>query len=489
MPTPIASAKIIVKEDPARSSEVTTPQQLSMPQFGSRVYPSSYFYVSPSRIRQIRKDATVRLVRQAVVAPIIHTPWTFKESTNAPAGARDYIEEMFLGKRDWLLQGALYGALDFGWMPYELVFEVTDEGKITISKFKQLLQDFTTILVYVDTGDFAGLTNWPLYTASNTWVQERDRGRTTTGWEVELDENNSMVINLEVEGTDWYGISTSSSLDSLVSDWNDVNKSANRYDKKVAGATWVVYYPVGKTEYNGVETSNDEIARTVLSTLEASGGVAIPDEIQEWVSDLEDSIDKDIKGKWRIELISARVSARQAFNDRQKYIDNLIVRVFGIPERSLLEGMFGTKAEAETHAEIGLSTVDTKHRLIVQQFNKNAINQVLRLNWGESAIDSVWIEVAPLVSSRFNHLKEVYRLVLQSPDVGSIEAQNLNMKAIREELAVPATDGADEYLEYEEPEPEPVSAPFGQNSEDEKSDNGSDDGDGEENNGEGEGED
>jgi hypothetical protein len=458
----IVGSRIIVKESPdKKTTESTDPQQLSLPQIGSRTYPSSAFYVSPFRIRQIRKDATVRLVRQAVVAPIIHTPWTFKEAPNAPAGARDFIEDMFRGKRDWLLQGALYGALDFGWMPYEIVYEPTKEGKVTVSKFKQLLQDYTTILIYVDNGDFAGLTNWPLYTANNSWVQERDRGRNVAGWEVELDVQNSMVINLEVEGTDWYGISCSSSLDSIVSDWADTNNSANRYDKKVAGATWVIYYPVGKTEFNGAETSNDVIARTVLSTLEASGGVAIPDEIQEWVSDLEDSIDKDIKGKWRIELISAQASSAASFDDRQKYLDNLKVRVFGIPERSLLEGKFGTKAEAETHAEIGLSTVDTKHRLLVQQFNEGPVNNVLSLNWGPDAKDSVWIEVAPLVSSRFNHLKEIYRMVLQSPDVGSLEAQNLDMRAIREELAVPPKPDADESLEYEEPEPvvAPVKVP------------------------------
>jgi hypothetical protein len=298
-----------------------------------------------------------------------------------------------------------------------------------------------------------------------------------------------MVVNLEVEGTDWYGISASSSLDPLVSDWKDVNDSANRFDRKVAGATWVIYYPVGKTEFNGVDTSNDVIARTILATLEASGGVAVPDEIQEWVSDLEDSIDKDIKGKWRIELISASNTPRSAFVERQKYIDSLKVRVFGIPERSLLEGQFGTKAEAETHAEIGLSNVDTKHRLVVQQYNQGPINNILNLNWGPKAKDTVWIEVAPLVSSRFNHLKEIYRMILQSPDVGSIEAQNLDMRAIREELAVPPKDGADDWLEYEEPEPEPQPAPFGQNLENKESDEGSNESDGKESDGnKGEGE-
>jgi len=440
--TNISSGSIIIRNDPDRkTTEGTTAQQLGSPQFDSRFYPSWYYYLTPQRIREIKKDATVRLVRQAVSAPIIHTPWTIKTNEKAPAGAKEFIEDVFRHTRDWLLQGSIYGALDFGWMAYELVYQPTKDGKITISKFKQLLQDFTTILIYIDTGDFAGFTNWPLYTTYNI-----DR-RYQAGWEVEVEEQYAMNINLEVEGTDWYGVSASSALDPLVSDWSDVNDSANRYDKKIAGATWVVYYPVGVTPYKGSEKPNHEIAELVLASLEASGGVAIPDEIQEWVSDLEDSIDKDIKGKWRIELISAQASSQASFNDRQKYLDNLKVRVFGIPERSLLEGSFGTKAEAETHAEIGLSTVDTKHRLIVNQYNKCAVNKLLKLNWGDDVIDTVWIEVAPLVSSRFNILKDLYSRILQSPDMGSQEITNLDMKQVREELAIPASNDADDVLE------------------------------------------
>ena len=449
MTTIATGGSIIIRKDPHRkTTEITPPQQGNAPYFDSRSYPTTAYYVSPQRIREIKKDATVRLVRQAVAAPMIHTPWTFKSNEKAPSEAKEFIEGVFKHTRDWLLQGSIYGALDFGWMPYELVYQPTKNGQITITKFKQLLQDYTWILIYVDTGDFAGFTNWPVY---NMYLSTN---RAYSGFEIEIEEKYAMNINLEVEGTDWYGISTSSSLDALVSDWEDVNKSANRYDKKVAGATWVVYYPVGMTPFNGVETANDVIATSILDTLEASGGVAVPDEIQEWVSGLEDSIDKDIKGKWRIELISAQTSAQTSFNDRQKYLDNLKIRVFGIPERSLLEGTHGTKAEASVHAEVGLSTIDTKHRLIVNQYNQCAINKLLQLNWGEEAVGSVWIEVAPLVSSRFSILKDLYSRILQSPDLGVLEGQNLDIKAIREELAIPAAPDADDVLEVETVEPE-----------------------------------
>ena len=46
-----------------------------------------------------------------------------------------------------------------------------------------------------------------------------------------------------------------------------------------------------------------------------------------------------------IELLSDSGKGQQPFTDRQKYLDILKVRAFGFPERSILEGQFGTKAD------------------------------------------------------------------------------------------------------------------------------------------------
>ena len=238
------------------------------------------------------------------------------------------------------------------------------------------------------------------------------------GNEIIIREHNAQLINLEVEGTNWYGRSVSEVTDALVTNWTTVNNAADRYDKKTAGSHWVVYYPVGKTLYEGTETDNDKIARTLLNNLESSGAIAIPDEVQEW---LDDDIDRDYKGKWRVELLSDTGNASRTF-----------------PERSVLEGKFGTKAEAETHTDIGLATIDTKHQLIIDQINKQAINQLLILNWGEKAKGTVYIDKAPLVDSRFSTLKEIYRLIIQSPETIISETQQINLKALRDELAIPS---------------------------------------------------
>jgi hypothetical protein len=360
---------------------------------------------------------------------MIHTPWSYKSNEQAPEDATDFIKDCMEDKRDWFIQNIVYGALDYGWAPFEVIYRPRD-GRIVPYAFKQLLQDFTYILVYLDTGSFAGLTNEPIQIGG-------------VGKNVFIEIPYAANFNLAVEGTDWYGLSVSEVLDDIVDAWDDVQKAANRYDKKVAGATWVVYYPVGTTPYNGTDTANDVIAKGILQTLEASGAVAIPDEIQEW---LDDSVDRELKGKWRVELISATATSQSAFIDRLKYLDTLKIRAFGIPERSILEGVHGTKAEAETHSDLYLSTVDTKHRLICDQINEQIIVPLMRFNYGKKVERTVWIEPAPLVDAQFQTVKEIYRLLVQSPQIITKEIENLDVPALRDQLGIPsAPDAPNDY--------------------------------------------
>ncbi len=422
----------IILSGTLEGSERTSGQVTHFNVWDSRLTTSTS--LTPTRIREIRNDATVQLARQAVVSPIIHTPWNYNPTKDAPAGAVDEIVAIFEPLRDWLLQNAVYGALDFGWAPFEIIY-VPKDGRVTITRFKQLLQDFTSILVYVNSGEFAGFANEPISiggVANNVII--------TLPYAINF--------NLAVEGTDWYGQSVSSVLDTICTRWNDVDKSANRYDKKIAGASWVVYYPVGETMVSGALTANDKIAKDILTHLEASGGVAVPDEIQEW---LDDSVDRELKGKWRIELISAPNSSQSDFVDRQKYLDTLKIRAFGIPERSILEGQFGTKAEAEVHADIALSSIDTKHRLICDQINERAIRPLLRMNYGEKYENSVSIAPAPLVDAQFQTVKEIYRLLVQSPQIIAKEVQNIDVQALRDSMGIPSVPDADnDYSDIQE---------------------------------------
>lgn len=405
-------------KDPDKNGH-TSPQVSRLPLFDSRLIQKPGL-LTPSEIRTLRRDPTISMMRDIVLAPVVHTEWTIIEGEDAPEGAKDFIEKVIFPLRLDFLQRSFFGCIDFGWMPFEKVMEEKD-GEVIFTQFKALLQDYTWILAYVDTGKFAGVINTPI-----------DFGVQLD--ETLLNEQESMNINFEVEGTDWYGLSIFEDLKDTDDNWEDANDSAKRYNSKVAGAHWVVYFPVGESQFNGTLTDNQDIAINVINTLESNGAVAVPDDIMEFI----DSVDNETRGKWRVELLSDSSNTQTTFTDRQKYLDTLKVRAFGIPERSVLEGQFGTKAEAEVHADMGLATIDTKHRQVVRQLNEQAVRQLMRINYGEEVQDTVKIMVAPLVDSRFAVLKESFRLLMQSPNTIDDIMPKLNLRAMMEELSLPA---------------------------------------------------
>lgn len=384
--------------------------------------PKEYGCLTFAKIRELRTDPTVVLARWSVLSPMIHTPWMY-ESVNQKASKEmlDFVEGVFTPIRDQFLMQSVFGILDYGWQGFETVY--LPEGRyIVINTLKALLQEYTDVMVYTNSGQFAGYANEAPGINSSTYILDKYAQHT----------------NFEFEGTDWYGVSTYKGLKKIQESWDNVEDSAGRYDRKVAGATWVIYYPIGVTPYNGVETSNDEIADSLLAKLEASRNLAIPDEIQEW---MDDTLDREAKGKWRIEILSSDASVTSSFIDRQKYLDALKMRAFALPERSILEGTHGTKADSSVHADLALSNVDSRHRLLCQQLTNMAVRYLMQLNFGNKYQWTVRVKPAPMVDTQYATVKQIYERIMSSPEALAEEVKSIDMKSMRDELGIPTGAG------------------------------------------------
>lgn len=424
----------IQKIDEKDGSERTAPQVVSIPSFDSRLVRNDY-PITHTRIRELRADPTIQLARWCILSQMIHTPWMYLNPKKlATQEMLDFVDENLVPIRDLFLQQAVFGTSDFGWQPFEVVFK-PQSGQIFIDNLKALLHEYTTILIYINNGRFAGFVN-------ETWSWSSEYNGS-----VEVPEPYALNTNFEVEGTDWYGISVYKCLEKISKAWDTIQDAAGRYDKKIAGATWVIYYPVGRTTYNGVkDVDNDKIARMLLHNLESSGGVVIPDDIQDSVDEM---LDHEAKGRWRIELISDKGATSSTFIDRQKYLDALKMRAFGFPERAILEGTHGTKEEAGEHGNLAVSNVDSKHRLLCAQLNLYLLPALMRFNFGKKYEWAIRVVPAPLVDKQFSTIKDVYRTILQTPELAEREVSRLNMDAILTELAIPFTPGQSERIERE----------------------------------------
>lgn len=376
------------------------------------------------KIREMRKDPTIALARSIAIAPMLLASWSVEKEANAPPGAQEEIARQLQPYRAHLLKHGGNGSMDFGWSPFEKVFGLDSTGRNIIKKLKPLLQDITDICVTED-GSFDG------------FLQPDTRPNNFGQPDIRLDVQDCLLLNFDVEGTNWYGQGLMDIAMKPYDAWEQTEAGAKRYDSKLAGTHWIIYYPQGTSTYNGVaDTDNLEIARGIIRDLQSSGVIAIPSSLDPTLDDLNRQL-KEGKPPWRIELINDGGSGGQVYIDRGKYLDALKVRAFGMPERSILEGTFGTKAEAETHGDIAIVLMETRHQTFCQQINWYLVNQLLRYNYGEGSENTVYIKPAPLTDTAIGFLRELFKTLIADPTAGVLLLEKIDQESLFDRLSIP----------------------------------------------------
>jgi len=373
------------------------------------------------KVRLMRRDATLGFLRDVFMAPILSSEWSVECDDPEYEDAVPYVKENTLKFRVAYLRDVLRGLLDFGWQAHEIVKRVRPDGTYAVVKMKGLLQDLSTILVDQH-GELLGVRNTALFSA-RSWKP------------VYLYRGSCSVIYRDAEGTNWYGDGgLMRRCERPYDSWIEGDDAARRFDNKVAGATWVVYYPAGTTPHNGVETDNQDIAREILNTLYSSGKVAIPVTAMRAVDDLN-NLDSTKVG-WRVELVSAQVQ-QASFVDRAKYVDALKARGIGIPERAIFEGQFGTKAEAGEHADFAIDNLEMTHRDILALFNPQVVDPLLELSYGPEYAGHVQVTATPLDDDKRDMLRKVYEQHLGTENGQAMESERVDYDAIRKQLDIP----------------------------------------------------
>lgn len=394
--------------------EKTLPQRVASVSviFGGKLVKSTTL-ATYKTYRLMRKDPTIGMARQLLMAPILASGWSVLAEEDAPEGAKEFINAQVTKIHLNLLSSALQGCIDFGWQAYEKVFEVGLDGRIGIKKLKPLIHDFTDIMVDENTGAFAGL-------------QQK---------ELRLQVEESLLLYIDPEGTDWYGQSVMESARLAYNKWNATDEGAERYDQKIAGSHWVVHYPPGVSQVEGTDVDNLKVAKDIVDTLESSGAIIVPRVVAEFVDDSN----RDQPDAWKVELMSDGGPKQYSFVARLKYLDTLKVRAFGLPERSVLEGSFGTKAEAEAHANFAITNMELRHKLFVELINWHLVNQLLRLNFGEGTDSLVYIQAAPITDMARTFLRNLYVEIIRNPSGFVEEFGSIDLEGLKDQLEIPTT--------------------------------------------------
>lgn len=362
------------------------------------------------RFKAMLVDPTIKLAIDVILAMLKRHPWNVEGENPQHC---EFVEKQVMPYRDLLIMSSFFGLLQDGWRTFETVFEVK-EALYAIAGVKPLRTSDTIPLAYEDTGAFAGVEN----TDTNDQV-------------VRIDERHVIFINFDEDGFGDLGRPLLKTAEGPFIKWEACDEGAQRYDKKVAGGFLFIQYPVGATAYSrrgGALTDNAEIMEDLAKRVESAGYGGVPVTVDPETGKIED-------GPWKIEHISAGGGLQPNFVTRAKYLDALKLRAFGIPERSTTEGTFGTKAEAEAHADIAIIVNMDRHARIIDSINKYLLEPLNTANWGNP--QECRLVLGKLDPADRELFAQIFTGLMTDPLFGNEIAGRVDMDALLDKLNVP----------------------------------------------------
>lgn len=388
--------------------------------------------------RVMDADPVIALVRARIVGKILAGSLSVEARPGTPDAMVKTLEQAFQPVRADLMEAALL-ALSLGWQGFEVIWDrktLDGAGPRQVPvRFKPLLQEQTTPLVDAN-GNLVGLR------------QPKPNGGGTVDlygpkfWHYAYDPNRGGHVfgrsrheNVRVQA--WWP-------------WVQALAQGTAVDGRPGGRQFVVKGPPGQ-EDNARQIARDlQAGRSVymenfLAALAADKVRGMtPDQIKSLAGVSAYAIEQYDLQNWG--------PASEAIAGKLAYYDALKVRGWHLPERAVLEGEHGTKAESETQSDNLEGDAEQVFGGIVAALNKGPVNDVLAMNFGEQARGAAWLKPGPLSD---DHAAGDWKLIdaaLADPDIRGQLLRQVDLDAIVTRRGIPKLEGV---IEIEEPEPEP----------------------------------
>jgi hypothetical protein len=175
---------------------------------------------------------------------------------------------------------------------------------------------------------------------------------------------------------------------------------------------------------------NTDIATAIFAALESAGNVGIPTTV---AANPDERDNQD----WDLSILADGSGQQPTFIPRLQYLDIEMVRGLLLPERAGLQGQHGTMAEAGEHIDLALTNSDLTHKHITRMINWHSVDQLLVLNWGESARGTVRLVAAPIRDAKLAFFRTVYQALLTNPSGFLEEFGTIDRDSLKDSLGVP----------------------------------------------------
>lgn len=367
--------------------------------------------------RQMRGNPTIAIARAAATAPIRAAEISV-EGPDATDEQVEFIESVIMPLWPRFVRDAMF-ALDYGWQPFERVYG-SEDGYIVLKKLKPLAVDLSIVRVDEATGAFAGVDNG----------------------NAKLDASKAFAWTYDQEYDGYYGRSRHENIRDVWWAWIELLRKEGQYVSKIAGVLPVITYPDGVgRDKNGRQVSNEDLATQVLSNLGRGSGVAMPNRLAEWAGDLmRGGVDVTQLAAWQIKFLESQGQHGSDMVGQMQHKEALMLRGWLVPERSVIEGRFGTKAEASEHTAMSVSIAQHDLFDLLRCVNEYIVDPLLALNFGPQARGTVSVTASPLIDDKALLARRVVEAVLTNPANLDMIATVVDLDTMIEQQGIPTTD-------------------------------------------------
>jgi len=376
--------------------------------------------------RELRCDPTVALARAILGAPIIKTPWRVQGSNER---AVDILKKTLVPLQNTIMRDAVNSGIDYGWQAWET--RPQDVDGLKFLRMKQLKHEYTKVYL-----DKQGL---PLG-VSNEAPNEAHK--------IDLFAPNYALTAANEEYGSPIGKPLLKNVENAMARYEEAEEAATMHINKVAGSHWILWYPgTGESKYEGESLPNSKIARLLLDSLKSSGNAALPVTESEMDEILTGSGGGDPKKSgWDLKMVESS-SGVDPFLARQQYLDALKMRGLFVPERTALEGQFGTKAESSEHADIAMLAIEQWGQGIMNWINGpyGMVASVLKLNGISWHPGIAQIVPLPLADDDKSFMREMIRTSLNN-DKDQIIIQAIDLEKLADRTNTPMLENANTIL-------------------------------------------
>lgn len=371
--------------------------------------------------RRMRTNPTVAMARIAATAPVKKAEISVNSTDDAKEEAVEFVKKHIVPMWPWIRNNSLF-ALDYGYSPFEKVFDLKD-GKIILSKLKPLLVDITKIRLEKETGKFAGLEQQS----------------------VKLPPEKVFCYVNDSEAGSVYGRSRNENLRREWKSWFDTSIRLGDYGRKIAGVIPIITYPEGESrDASGSMQSNFSLAQGIMDHLGTKmKGIAMPNTFAKWANPSEwigRGIDPAQLRPWLISFLETKGQHGKDFVEQLRYWDTNMIRGWLIPERAITEGQHGTKAEAVAHIDIAFAVAEELLDDLIRCVNWYIIDQLLVVNFGEEARGTVFLEHGPIIDQDKLFLRGIIEKVIGTPVGFELLFDMLDLEQILDQAGIPQSE-------------------------------------------------